>query len=164
MALEFKRDDLVKLVGPTGDYRYGYVQESTDGRRHLLLCLHDEGDSMIAFEAQAERRGGGMPPHLQNHVSEAELQVVERLAEGLPNRDIAERLALSQATVRTYVRTLRLRFGLQTRAQLATYAVGFLNQLERSRERPIAKNGKLIYAVPEEEPHGAPRATRTHSA
>jgi len=51
-----------------------------------------------------------------------ELDVIALVAEGLANGEIGSRLGISDKTVETYLRDLFIRYGLQSRTQLATYA------------------------------------------
>jgi predicted ATPase/DNA-binding CsgD family transcriptional regulator len=62
----------------------------------------------------AERRPGGL--------SARELEVVELLAEGLQNKEIAARLHLSVRTVESHVRHALGKAGLENRTQLAAWA------------------------------------------
>lgn len=48
-----------------------------------------------------------------------ERQVLELVALGYTNQQIAQALQLSEATVKGYVRTLYLKLGIQSRAQAA---------------------------------------------
>jgi NarL family two-component system response regulator LiaR len=49
--------------------------------------------------------------------------VLKLLAHGLSNRDIAERLVISEATVRTHVSSLLAKLHLASRTQAALYAL-----------------------------------------
>ena len=52
-----------------------------------------------------------------------EMEVLELLAEGLPNDDIAERLYISERTVRSHVSKILSKLNLDNRTQAALYAV-----------------------------------------
>jgi two-component system response regulator DevR len=52
-----------------------------------------------------------------------ERQVLEFIAEGLTNRQIAERLDLAEKTVKNYVSGLLAKLGLESRTQAAVYRV-----------------------------------------
>jgi two-component system response regulator DevR len=56
-------------------------------------------------------------------LSGREEEVLALVAEGLTNREIAERLVLSEHTVRSHVANLLSKLGLSRRAQAAAYAV-----------------------------------------
>ncbi len=54
-------------------------------------------------------------------ISEKELQVISLVAEGCSNKEIAERLFLSEGTVRNYISNILDKMGLRDRTQLAVY-------------------------------------------
>ncbi|HNT24069.1 MAG TPA: response regulator transcription factor [Anaerolineales bacterium] len=65
------------------------------------------------------------PGHSDNleALTEREVEVLRLVAEGLSNREIAERLVLSAATVRTHVSSLLSKLHLASRTQAALYAL-----------------------------------------
>ncbi len=54
-------------------------------------------------------------------IGEKELQVISLVAEGFSNKEIAERLFLSEGTVRNYMSQILDKMGLRDRTQLAVY-------------------------------------------
>lgn len=56
-------------------------------------------------------------------LNEQELKILVLIAEGKPNREIAEQIFLSEKTVRNYVSSLLAKLNLSTRAQAAAFAV-----------------------------------------
>jgi DNA-binding CsgD family transcriptional regulator len=78
--------------------------------------------------APAQRRGRGesaVPAELRAlGVTSRELDVLKLVAEGMSNRQIAERLYLSPRTVENHVATLLRRTGTDSRTRLAAFAVG----------------------------------------
>lgn len=54
-------------------------------------------------------------------ISEKELHVISLVAEGYSNKEIAERLFLSEGTVRNYISNILDKVGLRDRTQLAVY-------------------------------------------
>lgn len=56
-------------------------------------------------------------------LSTRETEVLEALARGLCNRDIADRLCISEATTRTHVSSILRKLGLSSRTQAALYAL-----------------------------------------
>ncbi len=58
---------------------------------------------------------------LEYDISEKELQVISFVAEGLSNREIAEKLFLSEGTVRNYISHILEKLDLRDRTQLAVY-------------------------------------------
>jgi DNA-binding NarL/FixJ family response regulator len=61
-------------------------------------------------------------------LSPREREVLELMAEGLKNREIAERLFLSEATVKTHVRHLLDKLRLRNRAEAAAFATRVTRQ------------------------------------
>jgi DNA-binding NarL/FixJ family response regulator len=55
-------------------------------------------------------------------VSERELQVVRLVAQGLSNAEIAARLYLSGATIKSHVARTLAKLGLRDRVQIAVFA------------------------------------------
>ncbi len=57
----------------------------------------------------------------ENDLTEKETDILEYVAEGLNNKEIAERLSLSEGTVRNYVSTILEKLNLRSRTQLVVY-------------------------------------------
>ena len=57
-----------------------------------------------------------------NELTDRELEVLERLSEGLSNKDIAARLHISTATVRSHVSHILSKLNVTNRTQAAIYA------------------------------------------
>jgi DNA-binding NarL/FixJ family response regulator len=95
-----------------------------------------EGATLALDEAIAYARRGrgerGRPDHGWQSLTPAELRVVELVAEGLPNRAVAEKLFVSPATVKSHLIHVFTKLDLRTRAELAAAAT----------ERRISKGGK----------------------
>lgn len=66
-------------------------------------------------------------------LGEREIEVARLVARGLSNGDIATRLSLSEATVKTYVSRLLAKLGLRDRVQVAVFA--YENGLVHAGER-----------------------------
>ncbi len=56
-------------------------------------------------------------------LTKREREVAAYVAEGLTNRDIADRLVISDRTVETHVEHIRNKLGVRSRAQVATWTV-----------------------------------------
>ncbi len=57
----------------------------------------------------------------EEDLTEKETDILEYVAEGLNNKEIAERLSLSEGTVRNYVSTILEKLNLRSRTQLVVY-------------------------------------------
>jgi DNA-binding NarL/FixJ family response regulator len=62
-------------------------------------------------------------------LSEQEIRILARIAQGQTNREIGEALYLSEKTVRNYVSGILGKLGLTSRVQAAAYAAR--NNIER---------------------------------
>jgi DNA-binding NarL/FixJ family response regulator len=76
--------------------------------------------------ALADGAPGQLPrpsPGLPGHLTAREVEVLGLIGEGLSNREIGERLVLSQATVKTHVNRIFAKIGVQSRAQAVRHAI-----------------------------------------
>ena len=81
------------------------------------------GQSTLTKEAMADLIQAAAPsPKLGEDLNERERQVLALLAQGLSNKEIAERLFLSLATVKYHVRLLLSKLGASSRAEAVALA------------------------------------------
>src|SRR5690606_31770599 len=71
-------------------------------------------------------RRGVEPPEELRSLTEQERRILEHIAEGLTNREIAERMFLAEKTVKNYVSSLLAKLGLERRTQAAVLATRLL--------------------------------------
>lgn len=71
--------------------------------------------ALAASTAQEPAYPDGLTPR--------EAEVLREIAAGLSNREIAERLVISEATVKTHVNNIFAKANLRDRAQAVVYAV-----------------------------------------
>jgi DNA-binding NarL/FixJ family response regulator len=76
--------------------------------------------------AELGRAGPSAPPDPLAGLSDRERDVLALLAEGLRNREIAERLVISEATVKTHVRHVLEKLRFRNRAEAAAFAARHL--------------------------------------
>jgi DNA-binding NarL/FixJ family response regulator len=57
-----------------------------------------------------------------------ERNILDLIADGLTNREIADRIHLAEKTVRNYVSNLLIKLGMERRTQAAVYAAGLAKQ------------------------------------
>lgn len=123
---EFSKDAFVKIVSISGTYRYGFIKEVEEKGFHLMVCLHEEGDSAIEYESAVE----GEERDWDKELSDVEKRLIPLLAKRLTTKDIAVALSLSPSTIRVHIRTLRIKLGLDNRVQLVAFAHGLDKRLK----------------------------------
>ncbi len=72
------------------------------------------------------RSGAGDEPDELAELTAQERKILELIAEGLTNRQIAERIFLAEKTVKNYVSSILMKLGLERRTQAAVLAAKLL--------------------------------------
>jgi DNA-binding NarL/FixJ family response regulator len=102
----------------------------------LMLALHavSQGSVWMPSEVQAELAGA--PNLASRELTARETEVVRYVALGLRNAEVAERLAIAEATVKTHLNNVFQKLGMRDRLELVHYAIrtGLVTTLERDRE------------------------------
>jgi len=92
----------------------------------LAAAIEAVNEGLTAFEARfAETLASSdvaLPPPLTDTLTERELQVLQLVAEGMPNKSIAARLRISEHTVKFHVNSILTKVGAQSRTQAVTLA------------------------------------------
>jgi DNA-binding NarL/FixJ family response regulator len=109
---EATRDDLVDTVRTVADGSHVLPEELTSP---LFVQIAAEG-----IELDDETTGGKVAAKIAVVLTLREQQVVSLIGEGLANKQIAARLMVSTATVKTHIRNAMDKTGLHTRVLLAT--------------------------------------------
>jgi len=123
MPHETARARLEWAVGSSG----GQSAESVNAAREALQTFEHLGARRHADRARALLRELGVRPTSparrrgSGPLSEREMEVARLVAEGLTNREIAQRLVISPRTVSTHLDRMYARLGLASRAALARY-------------------------------------------
>ncbi len=114
---DIRPDELVQAVR---EANLGKVQLHPDIAKKLM--------SAVAGDRQAQAGGQGpaqpaRPAASPNDLTGRELEVLRWIASGLTNREIAERMIISEKTVKTHVSNLLGKLGLEDRTQAAIWAL-----------------------------------------
>jgi NarL family two-component system response regulator LiaR len=104
--------DLVQAVRET---YLGKTQLHPDIARRLMAAVSGEAPIKPA-------RAASLPAELQA-LTEREREVLEQIARGLTNREIAEKMVISEKTVKTHVSNLLDKLGLEDRTRAAIWAL-----------------------------------------
>jgi len=106
----------------------GYLLKDT-APDQLLQAIYDvhRGESSlhpsIALQLIREINQPSDLPPAPDPLTQRELEVLKLLAQGLTNQEIADRLVISEWTVRTHVRNILGKLHLANRTQAALYAL-----------------------------------------
>lgn len=87
----------------------------------ILVEAGPEGPAVRGSEGPAVRKSDGPP---QEALTAREVEVIELMAEGLPNKAIALRLGISDQTVKFHVATILGKLGATNRTDAVRRAVG----------------------------------------
>jgi DNA-binding NarL/FixJ family response regulator len=109
---DIQPQDLVKAIRET--YQ-GKAQLHPDVARRLMLAVSSE----VPLKSP---KPSTLPAELQE-LTEREREVLELIARGLTNREIAEKMVISEKTVKTHVSNLLDKLGLEDRTRAAIWAL-----------------------------------------
>ena len=104
--------DLVKAIRETSQ---GKAQLHPDIARRLMAAVSGEKPLQSTKPASRSKELAGL--------TERELEVLEQIARGLTNREIAEKMVISEKTVKTHVSNLLDKLGLEDRTRAAIWAL-----------------------------------------
>ncbi|GAA3002138.1 response regulator transcription factor [Streptomyces lactacystinicus] len=107
-----------EIARAVADVRSGAAGLSPQVQLRLLERLSEQHDDSGPAAGRPGTRSGELPDGLT--VREAE--VLALIAEGLSNAEIAQRLFVSQATVKTHINNLFAKTAVRDRAQAVAYA------------------------------------------
>ncbi len=95
--------------------------EATPSARRLAAAIRAVAQGLlVAPAAQDPRPWDDAPPET---LTARELEILELLAEGCPNKEIARRLAISANTVKFHVSLIFAKLGVATRTEAVTSAI-----------------------------------------
>ena len=122
----FAEDDKIFPAIKSGALGYLLKDTETD---HLLQAIRDvsEGksslDPTVALRVIHELNHTSNLPPTEDPLTERELEVLQLVAQGLTNQEIAERLVLGERTVGNHISSILSKLHLANRTQAALYAL-----------------------------------------
>ena len=129
-----KKDDYVKIVAVNGDYRYGYIANILDKGFTLDICLFDEGESKIAYDAAFNALRGEETIDYVSTLTDIEKHIVPLLAAGYNTNKIASEMGIAPTTVRSHLQMLRIKLHLDNRAQLIALSPALDSRIKEQAE------------------------------
>ena len=120
----FNDDEYIRTALAIGAKGY-IIKQDFDGILPALRAVQEGqtvfGDQVVDRLPEMLSPGKKAFSHEAYGLTEQEAQIVECVAEGLSNREIAERLFLSEGTVRNYISSILGKLDLRDRTNLAIF-------------------------------------------
>jgi two-component system, NarL family, response regulator LiaR len=105
---------LLKDVSPTDLMEA--IRAASRGEARLHPHVARKLMNQVAAQSSVQRQG-------ETNLTEREREVLVQVAEGMSNREIAEKLVISEKTVKTHISSLLSKLGQDDRTRLAIYAI-----------------------------------------
>ncbi|MCU7557319.1 response regulator transcription factor [Macrococcus capreoli] len=83
------------------------------------------GEAAFHPSVEAYKASGLNLPHVKNPLSKRELEVLEEMSKGLTNKEIAEKLFVSEKTVKTHVSHIFTKLEVKDRTQASMYGAKY---------------------------------------
>jgi LuxR family maltose regulon positive regulatory protein len=93
-----------------------------DCLQRLIALAGDDPPPDEPGSADPLANAGSAPPPLAEPLTRKEIRVLQLLAEGYSNSVMAEKLFVSDSTVRTHLRNINLKLGARSRTQAVAIA------------------------------------------
>jgi DNA-binding NarL/FixJ family response regulator len=119
----FEESELVEQALNNGASGYLIKNHTPEQLKNMILSIHS-GIHVMDETVFQKFYNKGIKPATRFDSSKytaRELEIVEAVAEGYSNREIAEKLFLGEGTVKNYISTILEKEGLSHRTQLAVY-------------------------------------------
>jgi NarL family two-component system response regulator LiaR len=122
MLTTFPKGDVVREALEAGAVGFFTKNAEIDTLANAIRAVH-AGQTILCSEAtKALMNANTAATELGHDLSKRELEVLALLVEGLSNREIAQRLSISPATVKHHVSACMSKLGAANRAQAAVLA------------------------------------------
>lgn len=112
------RDDETLTIALTSGCKGYLLKQNIQG---LLPAIEAVANGNLVFDSEIVHSLHSLTSKQFPELTERELALLELVAEGLNNKEIASKLYLSEGTVRNYLSLLLEKLGLRDRTQLAIY-------------------------------------------
>jgi DNA-binding NarL/FixJ family response regulator len=128
-----------EIVAATAGGAYGIVLKET-APETLISCLHAVAAGQKWLPAKLV--DGALERTLESHAQIArvehlltrrEIEVMLKVADGLPNKEVGSQLSISEGTVKIHLHSIYNKVGVSNRTSLANFAVIYRDRLAANR-------------------------------
>jgi NarL family two-component system response regulator LiaR len=119
----FGEDELVRETLRAGAIGYLMKNVSADQLAEAVRAAHAGRSTLAPEAADVLVRSVSAPSQGADALTARERQVLELMADGLTNADIAERLVIGVATVKTHVSSIMAKLDVSTRTEASSIAI-----------------------------------------
>lgn len=119
----FDDDELVDKAIKNGAKGYLIKNHKPEELKQMIRSIH-QGVHIMDEKVFDKFVDVGIKPNSnfnKGNYTARELEIIEAVASGLSNKEIAEKLFISEGTVKNYISSILLKEGLSHRTQLAVY-------------------------------------------
>ena len=129
MPLELARTRLLLSAALAANELEVAVSEASAAHASLeQLWASRDADAAAALLRSLGASSARSGPRGHGQLTRREREALELLAEGLSNRELAERLFLTRKTIEHHVHSVLVKLDLRSRAEAAAYAVRYLEE------------------------------------
>ena len=119
----FTDDDLIGETLRAGAIGYLMKNVTADQLADAVRAAHAGRSTLAPEAADALVRSVSAPPPSGDSLTAREREVLKLMADGLTNADIAERLVIGVATVKTHVSSIISKLAVSTRTEATATAI-----------------------------------------